>query len=124
MVLKTYSLLLVVLYSIALTIICLVKIDGINERGIQFGDKIFHVLSYIVLSFLWYNALYNKFKLGKSKSLIYCIIISIVFGIIIEVLQGALTTYRSADINDVSANGIGIMLTAAVIGIKNKYLLK
>jgi len=123
-VLKTYSLLLVVLYSIALTIICLVKIDGINERGIQFGDKIFHVLSYIVLSFLWYNALYNKFKLGKSKSLIYCIIISIVFGIIIEVLQGALTTYRSADINDVSANGIGIMLTAAVIGIKNKYLLK
>jgi len=123
-VVKTYSFLLVILYSIGLLAICLVKIGSINEAGIPFGDKIFHVLSNAVLSFLWYNALHNKFKLSKSKSLIYAIIISIVFGIIIEVLQGALTAYRSADINDVSANGIGVMLTAVVIGIKNKYLLK
>ncbi len=121
---KTYSFLLVILYSIALTVICLVKFEGLNEAGIPFADKIFHVLSYVVLTFLWYNTLRNKFKFSKSKSLIYAIIISIFFGIIIEVLQGELTAYRSADIYDVTANSLGVMLTAVVIGIKNKYLLK
>lgn len=122
--LKTYSFLLVILYSIALTTVCLIKIEGFNKVGISFGDKIFHSLSYVVLTFLWYNTFCNKFKFSKSKALWYAIIISIIFGIIIEVLQGALTAYRSADINDVLANSIGVMLTAVVIGIKNKFILK
>jgi VanZ family protein len=123
-VLKTYSLILVILYSIALTIVCLIKIEGLNKAGISFGDKIFHSLSYVVLTFLWFNTLFNKFKLNKSKALTYAVIVSILFGIIIEILQGTLTTYRSADINDVLANSLGVMLTAVVIKIKNKYYIK
>jgi VanZ family protein len=123
-VLKTYSFLLVILYSVALTVVCLIKIEGINKVGISFGDKIFHSLSYVVLTFLWFNTLFNKFKLNKSKALMYAVIISIIFGIIIEILQGTLTVYRSADINDVLANSLGVMFTAAVIGIKNKFILK
>jgi glycopeptide antibiotics resistance protein len=68
--------------------------------------------------------LFNKFKLNKSKALTYAVIVSILFGIIIEILQGTLTTYRSADINDVLANSLGVILTAVVIGIKNKFVLK
>lgn len=122
--LKTYSFILVILYSIALTIVCLIKIEGLTKGGISFGDKIFHSVSYVFLTFLWYNTFYNKFKFSKSKALTYAIIISIIFGIIIEILQGTLTTYRSADINDVLANSLGVMLTAVVIKIKNKYYIK
>jgi glycopeptide antibiotics resistance protein len=48
-------------------------------------------------------------------------VLSIIFGIIIEVLQGTVTAYRSSDINDVLANTIGVLLMSVVIGMKNKY---
>jgi VanZ family protein len=124
-VLKTFYLVITILYSIALTIICLVKIDGIVSNvglNIPFGDKIFHLLSYLVLTALLYNTfLYNY--IASKKALMYAAILSIIFGIIIEVLQGTITTARSSDINDVFANTIGVLLTTAFITIRNKCRL-
>ena len=88
--LKTYSLLITLVYSFALAAVCLIQINGLSEVKIPNADKIFHFFSYAILVFLWYITLFYKFKLNKSKSIIYTIVISIMFGIIIEVLQGAL----------------------------------
>lgn len=122
--LKTYSFVITILYSIALATVCLVPINDIIKVEISFGDKIFHSLAYIVLTALWYTAFFFKFHYSKKKALLYAIIVSIVFGIIIEILQGTVTRYRSSDINDVFANTIGVLLAAVVIEIKNKYILK
>ena len=122
--LKTYFFVITVLYSIALTVVCLIDLNGVIEVKISFGDKIFHSLSYVVLTVLWYYTFYYNFKFNKGKALIYAVVISIIFGIVIEVLQGTVTTYRSSDIIDVYANSLGAILAAVVIGIKNKYILK
>lgn len=124
--LKPYSLAITVLYSLVLAIVCLIQISSaVNSVGlnIPYGDKIFHFLSYLVLTALWYNTFLYNFNLSKKKALIYAVVISIIFGILIEVLQGTITTERSSDINDVFANSIGVLLTASVITIKNKYRL-
>ena len=122
--LRTYFLLITILYSIVLTAVCLIDLNGVIEVKISFGDKIFHSLAYVVLTFLWYYTFYYNLNFNKGKALIYAVVISIIFGIVIEVLQGTVTTYRSSDINDVFANSIGSILAAVVLAIKNKYILK
>lgn len=122
--LRTYFFVITILYSIALTVICLIDLNDVIEVNISFGDKIFHSLTYVVLTVLWYYTLYCNLKFNKRKALIYAVVISIIFGIVIEVLQGVVTTYRSSDINDVFANGFGSILAALVIALKNKYILK
>lgn len=92
---------------------------GLN---IPYGDKIFHLLSYLVLTALLYNTFLHN-DIASKNALIYAAILSIIFGIIIEVLQGTITTVRSSDINDVFANTIGVLLTTAFITIRNKYRL-
>lgn len=79
-------------------------------------DKTAHFVFYFVLTLVWYIALA---KIHKNKNLKYIIAIAvIIYGIIIEILQG-LTNYRHADINDVFANTGGTFLALVFI-----YLLK
>ena len=122
--LKTYSLFITICYSTALTIVCLINLSGLSVVGFSNGDKLFHSLAYFILTFLWYGAFFHKFKLNKTKALIYAVLISIIFGIIIEVLQGILTATRDSDIQDVFANTLGAVVASLIIGIKNKYVLK
>lgn len=70
-------------------------------------DKIEHSLAYLVLCFSWLLSRDLKFR-----SVPYAIVLvaCLVFGIIIEVLQGCLTTYRSASLLDVAANSLGVGL--------------
>ncbi|WP_339916741.1 VanZ family protein [Yeosuana marina] len=125
LVLKTYSLIITILYSLALATVCLIKVDKlVEEVHIQNADKIFHFSAYFVLAILWYVTLFFQFKINKNKSIIYAICFSVVFGIIIEVLQGAITTSRQSDINDVFANTLGALLATLVIYIKNRILIK
>ncbi len=122
--LKTYALLIAVLYSIALTTVSLIQIKGIPDVGISFGDKIFHFLAYSVLIYAWFNTLFFKFKFKKTSAILYAAIFSIVFGIIIEVLQGSVTSYRSSDLYDAIANTLGVLLTALVLLINSKTHIK
>lgn len=123
--LKTYSFAITILYTLALATICLVQVNEVVSKvSIPFGDKLFHFSAYILLTVLWYNTFLYRFHKSKKRALWNAIIFSIIFGIIIEILQGVFTTYRSSDINDVFANTTGVLLAAVVIGVKNKYILK
>ena len=87
--------------------------------------KYFIFVSFLVLAFLWYVTLVNTFKLNKTKSIINAFLISVAFGIIIEILQGSFTVSRQSDIKDVFADTLGALLVSLVIYIqKQKYLLK
>jgi VanZ family protein len=92
----------------------------------KFGyfDKVAHIISYTSLSFSWFLAvcLKNRYSL---KPII--IISSITFyGIIIEVIQGNYTPSREADIYDVLANTIGVIIgyKIFVLWIQKRKLLK
>lgn len=123
--LKTYSLVITILYSLALATICLIQIDGIVEEvHIKNADKIFHFFSFLVLALLWYVTLVYQFKLNKTKSIINAFLISVSFGIIIEILQGSFTVSRQSDIKDVFADTLGALFLSLIIYFKNRNLIK
>ena len=111
-------------YTITLGTVCLIKINKLPEIGVCFADKIFHFLTYTVLTFLWFGSFFYTFKFEKNKALVYACVFSILFGIIIEVLQGVLTTFRTPDIYDVIANLVGVFLTVIIISVKNFITIK
>jgi len=89
--------------------------------GTNYEDKIYHLLAYGLLCLLWYKVLFDfKIKHPIGIAFITCII----YGIIIEVLQGQYTDGRDASIMDSAANGIGVMIVSLFLTIKNKTIVK
>jgi VanZ family protein len=123
-VLKKGIFLITILYTLALLVVCLYPFKKLPDVGVSYADKLFHSFTYIILSFLWFETLVLYFKIDKIKAILYASIIAIIFGIIIEVLQGALTASRQADINDVLANSSGVVFTASVLWLKNRIIVK
>ena len=118
---KNVFLLLAIGYSIALAIICLVPDDGLPYFGTNYEDKIYHVLAYALLCFLWYKAL-KQFKIRYAIGISF--ITTIVYGIIIEVLQGQLTDTRDASIMDIVANSAGVAIVSLILTLRNKTSVK
>lgn len=57
-------------------------------------------------------------------ALIKSCILAFIYGIIIEILQGELTTSRSADFNDVLANSIGIVIGILLVSLAKTQFIK
>ncbi|WP_243766012.1 VanZ family protein [Polaribacter cellanae] len=72
-------------------------------------DKWQHGFAYFILSTCW---LFSFFRKPQKKYII--VFLCILFGIIIEVLQYKLTSYRTGDYLDVLANTTGV-LTGLVV---------
>ena len=115
--LKKYALPVAIFYSILLAVASLVHLGDMPKMDIDSGDKIFHALAYFILTLLWFNTFFLGEGLLKSKALIYASILSFVFGIIIELLQGGLTQTRTLDKYDIVANLIGIFCTVIVVQV-------
>ncbi len=75
-------------------------------------DKIFHAIAYFVLALTWLLS----YPISRQKNKIkYAIAFGCVFyGIIIEVLQTTLTTYRTASFLDVVANSVGVFMALLI----------
>ena len=122
--LKKNVFVLTLIYTVTLTMLCLVRINKLPSLGVSFGDKIYHFLSYTILAFLWYHTFFLKFKFKNSKALANTFLFCTVFGIIIEALQGMFTAYRAADFYDVVANTSGVLFIVLIITLKNTMAIK
>jgi VanZ family protein len=67
--------------------------------------------------------IFETFIIRKRKmSIVALALIPFAFGIIMEILQGLLTTTRSADVYDAIFNGLGVLLSVALwLVIKSIY---
>lgn len=97
------------------------SLSSVPKLGSSFDDKIYHFGAYAVLIVLWYN--FFKQTSLKHKVLVSAVI-AVMYGIIIEVCQGAFTTYRTEDIADVLANSLGVLGGIIFIVISRKLKLK
>jgi len=98
--------------TIAIAVVSLMPINQQIAPHVQFLDKVVHAVMYFVLSFSWL-----KTFSGINKSVYYfysILLIVLLYGIIIEVLQSVLTTYRKGDFYDVMANLVGIIIAGIV----------
>ena len=111
-------------YTMAIAIVSLIKLPQVPELDIEFGDKIFHLVAYFILSLLWFYSFLYTFKLDNNKALFTAVLGAVFFGIIIEVLQHVITDYRALEIYDALANTIGALLTAFIIKVNTKKQVK
>ncbi len=111
-------LIIAILLTITLTIGSLIPPANIVPIKVNNIDKLIHLSAYCLLTFFWIIALQQHFK--KEKGMYVFAFFIFIYGIVIEVLQGVLTSYRQADYVDVIANMGGIIL--AILFFKRFFL--
>ncbi|MBS9774283.1 MAG: VanZ family protein [Tenacibaculum sp.] len=110
------SLVIAIIITLSITVLSLVKLGKVSfGYRITNIDKVYHTIAYCFLALAWLIAL------AKNKRMIILVVIcSIIFGIIIEVLQGLLTSYRTAEWSDFLANTVGVFLGLLVFKLFSK----
>lgn len=77
---------------------------------IKQADKLYHFIAYFFLSIAWFGYFYFFKKIQQSQSFNLILVVLILFGIVVEVVQGTFTDYRSFDWWDILSNSIGVTL--------------
>lgn len=105
-----------ILYTIALFVASLIKISD-PSLPVHFNnaDKLFHLCAYLILTVLWQWYYFAKTKSTRLKPYLSICVSTIIFGIIIEILQEKLTTYRSFEYLDIVADTVGALLSILIL---------
>ncbi len=118
---KTIVYSLSVFYSIALIILSLVRLKDLPNLNTGFDDKIGHFLFYAIFCMLWFLSFHF---LKIKRSLFAAAAFSILFGLIIELLQSVVSIYRTTDIYDFLANTMGVLTMTTLIYLKKELIIK
>lgn len=102
---------IVITVAIAMTSLSIMPKMDLGFK-IKSSDKYLHAIAYFTLSLTWLFAFREKIKKNNIK--IALLIALAFYGIIIEVLQGGITNYRTSDVYDVFANIFGILLATLI----------
>lgn len=101
----------------AILILILSVIPAIDTPSISWmePDKLVHVIFYIILTLLICRALISK-KGHSSKWIILFIglIVSVLYGGLIEIIQEQLLSWRSGDLLDFAADAVGAVLGSLI----------
>lgn len=96
---------------VAILWLCLCRPPHVSMGGVSGLDKVAHCMMFFGLSslILWE---YKKRHARENLRLLLLIAFAapLAFGALIEVLQGTLTDYRSADLFDFLADAFGVLL--------------
>ncbi len=110
-------------YSIAISVLFFMPTGELPKVDFSAADKLVHGLIYFILINLWAAFFYLKknlhFNINWASILFFSILL---YGIIIEILQGLFTASRIADIFDVLANLIGSLLGILFFKSIKKYI--
>ena len=117
--LQASTLWIAIAITISIAYLSLIKTNNFPKIAIYNIDKLYHLIAYFGLTFSWLLAL--KKPKYKYKVLIACVL----YGIIIEVLQRALTVYRTGELFDFLANSVGVLLALLIFNLffKKKHLI-
>ncbi len=112
-------------WMVFITVLSLVSFEDDNtlDISIPYFDKLIHFTFYFIASILGglFGREISKGHISKTKVLGISFISLVLYGIIIEVLQSNLTTYRSGELMDVMANSAGTLLgTLLILGVFSK----
>ncbi len=115
---KNVWLFLALAYTISLLVASLVKIKS-DSLPVNFtnADKIFHFGAYFAMTLIWNFYYYIRKKSAEKKPNLWICFAIIIFGIIVELLQRDMTTYRSFEWLDVVANSLGVIFGYIVLKI-------
>jgi VanZ family protein len=117
--LKDKIIFIAIIVAVSIGFLSLIKAPEAPIK-ISYLDKIYHVIAYFVLALTWLLS----FPFSREKPKVkYVIAFSCVFyGIVIEVLQTTLTTYRTASFLDVVANTVGVFMAFLIFKVVYKKI--
>ena len=118
---KNFIYALSIFYTIALTILSLIPLKDSPNLNTGFDDKIGHFLFYAIFCMTWFLSFHS---LKIKRSLFAATAFSILFGLIIELLQGEVSYYRTTDVYDFLANTLGTLTMATLIQLKKEVIIK
>jgi VanZ family protein len=118
-------LLIAIVYTIIVLYGSLVASQDLPKITKGLSDKWLHSLGYFFWFLFWFFFLFFNSKKNKFFSYVWMVVIlGLLFGTIVEVLQGELTSSRTAEILDVVANFVGLIIAAFMVLIFKSKLLK
>ena len=114
-----YAIYFAVLTTISIGVLSLVKMpsDGIPLAS---SDKFLHAIAYFFLMLGWLYSFSRKEDFYKKVK--YIILGCLIYGIVLEALQGAFTSYRTGSYLDILANSLGIVLAVLVFHLFEKKI--
>jgi len=118
--LENNAIYIAVFITISILFGSLVKSEFIVVESISVSDKTYHLIAYFLLMLSWLYAFLKKEKFQEHVK--YIILGCFVFGIIIEILQGIITSYRTASFLDILANTIGVLLAVVIFHVFEKKI--
>ena len=108
-------------YTIALSILSLVRLADVPKLNTGYDDKIAHFVLYAGLCLFWFMSFY---ALKSKSSLVLASLLSIGFGLVIEILQGIVSIHRTTEVFDLVANCLGVLTMAFIINAKKQVIVK
>ena len=118
--LENNAIYIAVFFTISILFGSLVKSEFIVVESISVSDKTYHLIAYFLLMLSWLYAFFKKEKFQEHVK--YIILGCFIFGIIIEILQGIITSYRTASYLDILANTIGVLLAVVIFHVFEKKI--
>lgn len=108
-----YSGFIAIAYSLFIGWGSLAHVPTFVQEAPRNSDKLIHATAYFIFCSLWFLFFYFRGLKKRTFTTVLWIAISwsLFFGIVIEILQYDLTTYRSGDYWDVLANTTGVLLS-------------
>lgn len=112
-------------YTFVITIGSLISSEEIPKLDFEISDKLIHFIGYCFLVVFWFLFAFASFKHTRYlKNLLTVSLFSLIYGIIIEILQGEIVLSRQADFQDVIANFAGISFAfLMLVLLRNKILI-
>lgn len=92
---------------LAVTIVVLSLLPGSKLPDVHMWDKAEHAFAYVALSGWFSGVLLRRHYIFLALGLV-------LMGVLIEMAQGTMALGRTADINDVFANGVGVLIGIAI----------
>jgi len=117
--LDKYAIYIAVLITISIGILSLIRMPH-EEIPLGSSDKFLHALAYFCLMLSWLYS-YSKNE-GFYKKIKYLILGCLIYGIVLEVLQGAFTSYRTGSYLDILANTFGVVLAVLAFHLFEKKI--
>ena len=110
-------------YTLLITAALLNPITGAPKIEIPFADKIVHLTINAGLFVVWASYVFSgKTKTTKTYTLPLLFVCTLLYGILIEVVQGSFIPTRGADFFDVVANVCGLILGFFAVKLTKKFI--
>lgn len=104
---------------VLITLLSLMAFDDEIDSGVNLPhmDKVAHFVFHLVAAVLgcFFLGERSRGKLSFARTLVLVLIFLICYGIIIEVIQYAFTSWRSGELTDVLANTLGALTGVAAV---------